>query len=196
MLLAIKHKFAATCAQLPALIADEENDLSTLMRRNLASLYEALCFLDERILEQDKMLKAVAKENEACQRLMQVPGIGIMTATILLTIAGVASNFKNGREFAAFLGLVPRQNSTGGRVRLLGISKRGDCYTHTLLIHGARAALSRMIDGYTPEHRRNQWAVELAARRGKNKASVALANKTARVAWTMLTQGTEYKQAA
>ena len=192
----IRQGICAVRTQLPALIADEENDLSTLMRRNLASLYEALCFLDERVLEQDKMLKAVAKENEACQRLMQVPGIGIMTATILLTIAGVASKFKNGREFAAFLGLVPRQNSTGGKVRLLGISKRGDRYTRTLLIHGERAALSRMIGGYTPEHRRNQWAVELAARRGKNKASVALANKTARVAWTMLTQGTEYKQAA
>ncbi|MEG6594209.1 IS110 family transposase, partial [Desulfovibrio sp. 1188_IL3213] len=87
----IRQGICAVRTQLPALIADEENDLSTLMRRNLASLYEALCFLDERVLEQDKMLKAVAKENEACQRLMQVPGIGIMTATILLTIAGVAS---------------------------------------------------------------------------------------------------------
>ena len=104
---------------------------------------------------QDKLLKVVAKENEACQSLTKVPGIDIMTATILLTIAGVASNFKNGREFAAFLGLVPRQNSTGGKARLLGISKRGDCYTRTLLIPGAQAALCRMISGYTPEYRRN-----------------------------------------
>ena len=166
------------------------------MRRNLTSLYESLCFFDERIREQDNLLKGVAKENEACQRLMRVPGIGIMTATILLTIAGVASNFKNGREFAAFLGLVPRQNSTGGKTRLLGISKRGDRYTRYLLIHGARAALSRMVAGYTPELRRNLWIVELAARRGKNRASVALANKTARVVWSMLTQGTEYNLAA
>ncbi len=193
---AIRQGICAARNQLPALIADEENDLSGLMRRNLASLHKSLCFLDERILEQDQLLKAVAKENEACQRLMQVPGIGIMTATILLTIAGVTSNFKNGREFAAFLGLVPRQNSTGGKTKLLGISKRGDCYTRYLLIHGARAALSRMVAGYTPEHRRNLWAMELAARRGKNKASVALANKTARVVWSMLTQGTEYKHAA
>ncbi len=191
----IRQGICAVRNQLPTLIADEENDLSGLMRRNLASLYESLCFLDSRILEQDKLLKVVVKDNEACQRLMQVPGIGIMTATILLTIAGVASHFKNGREFAAFLGLVPRQNSTGGKTRLFGISKRGDRYTRFLLIHGARAALCRMIAGYTPEHRRNLWAMELAARRGKNKASVALANKTARVAWSMLTQGT-YKQAA
>lgn len=84
------------------------------MRRNLASIYKSLCFLDSQIFEQDKILRTFAKENEACRRLMQVPGVGLMTATILLTVAGVASNFKNGREFAAFLGLVPRQNSTGG----------------------------------------------------------------------------------
>lgn len=192
----IRQGICAVRNHLPALIADEENALSSLMRRNLASLYESLCFLDGRILEQDNLLKAVAKENEACQRLMRVPGIGIMTATILMTIAGVSSNFKNSREFAAFLGLVPRQSSTGGKARLFGISKRGDCYIRTLLIHGARAALYRMLAGHTPEHRRNPWIMELAERRGKNKASVAMANKTARIAWSMLTQGTEYKQAA
>lgn len=192
----IRKGVCAIRNQLPALIADEENALSGLMRRNLTSLYESLCFFDERIREQDKLLTAVVKDNVACQRLMQVPGIGIMTATILLTVAGVASNFKNGREFAAYLGIVPRQNSTGGKTKLLGISKRGDCYTRYLLIHGARAALSRMIAGYTPEHRRNPWVMELVARRGKNKASVALANKMARVAWSMLIQGTEYRHAA
>lgn len=192
----IRQGICAVRNQLPALIADEENGLSGLMRRNLASLYESFCFLDDRICGQDNLLKAVAKENEACQRLMRVPGIGIMTATILLTIAGVSSNFKNGREFAAFLGLVPCQNSTGGKARLLGISKRGDSYTRTLLIHGARAVFYRLTSGDTPEHRQNLWAVELAARRGKNKACVAMANKTARIAWSMLTQGTEYKHAA
>ena len=192
----IRQGIYAFRSQLPPLIADEENALSGLMRQNLLSLYESLCFLDNRILEQDKLLKAVVKENEACQRLMQVPGIGIMTATILLSVAGAASNFKNGREFAAYLGLVPRQNSTGGKTRLLGISKRGDSYTRFLLIHGARAALYRLIAGHTPEHRRNLWIVELAERRGKNRASVALANKTARIAWSMLTQGTEYQHAA
>lgn len=137
-----------------------------------------------------------AKGKPVLSRVLSRAGVGIMTATILLTIAGVASNFKNGREFAAYLGLVPRQNSTGGKTKLLGISKRGDCYPRYLLIHGARAALSRMIAGYMPEHRRNPWAMELVARRGKNKASVALANKTARVAWSMLIQGTEYRHAA
>ena len=192
----LRQGVCAVRNQLPALIADEENNLSGLMRRNLTSLYESLCFLDERILEQEKLLRAVVKENEACRRLMQVPGIGLMTAMILLTIAGVASNFKNGREFSAFLGLVPRQNSTGGRVRLLGISKRGDCYTRTLLIHGARSVLSRILAEQTPGQRQHLWITELASRRGRNKAYVALANKTARVVWSMLTQGTEYKHAA
>jgi len=122
---------------------------------------------------------------------MQVPGIGLLTATILLSVAGVASSFKNGREFAAYLGLVPRQHSSGGKTRLLGISKRGDSYARTLLIHGARAVLYRTLQA-----RQSAWLVELAARRGKNRASVALANKTARIAWSMLAQGTEYKLVA
>ena len=182
--------------QLPALIADETNGLSSLMRRNLTLLHESLSFFDERILDQEKLLKEIVRENEACKRLLKIPGIGLLTATILLSVAGVASNFKNGREFAAYLGLVPRQHSTGGKTKLLGISKRGDSYTRTLLVHGARAVLCSFITGRTPQARQNAWLAELAARRGTNRASVALANKTARIAWSMLAQGTEYKFAA
>ena len=182
--------------RLPELIADETNELSPIMRCNLTSLYEMLCFLDERILDQEKLLKSFSRKNEACKRLMQVPGIGLLTATILLSVAGVASNFKNGREFAAYLGLVPRQNSTGGKTKLLGISKRGNSYARTLLVHGARAVLYSLITGRTPQDRQNTWLAELVARRGTNRASVALANKTARIAWSMLAQGTEYKLAA
>jgi transposase len=183
--------------RLPELIAvDETNELSPIMRQNLTSLYAMLCFLDDRILDQEKLLKNIARENEACKRLMQVPGIGLLTATILLSVAGVASNFKNGREFAAYLGLVPRQNSTGGKTKLLGISKRGDSYTRTLLVHGARAVLFSLKTRRTPQDRQNAWLAELVARRGTNRASVAMANKTARIAWSMLAQGTEYKLAA
>ena len=181
---------------LPALTADEGNGLSGLMRRNLASLYESLCFLDRQIAEQETILKTLAKENEACKRLMQIPGIGFLTATILLSVAGVASEFKNGREFATFLGLVPRQNSTGGKTKLLGISKRGDSYVRTLLIHGARAVLSSLLSGRTPPIRQNTWLADLAARRGTKRACVGLANKTARIAWSLLAHGTEYKLAA
>ena len=127
---------------------------------------------------------------------MQIPGIGFLTATILLSVAGVASEFKNGREFAAFLGLVPRQNSTGGKTKLLGISKRGDSYVRTLLIHGARAVLSSLLSGRTPPIRQNTWLADLAARCGTKRACVELANKTARIAWSLLAHGTEYKLAA
>ena len=127
---------------------------------------------------------------------MQIPGIGFLTATILLSVAGVASFFKNGREFAAFLGLVPRQNSTGGKTKLLGISKRGDKYIRTLMVHGARAVLSSLVAGRTQEHRQNKWLAELVGRRGTKRACVGLANKTARIAWSMLANGTQYKLAA
>jgi transposase len=113
---------------LPLLIGDEENNLSPLMRHNLSSLYESLCFFDRQIAGQEAMLKAIVRENEACQRLLKVPGIGLLGSTLLFSVAGAASNFKNGREFAAYLGLVPRQSSTGGKTKLLGISKRGDSY--------------------------------------------------------------------
>lgn len=181
---------------LPAIIADGDNELSGLMRNNLISLYDSLCFFDQKIVDQDNALKILAKENEACKRLMQVPGIGFITATILLSVAGVASNFKNGREFAAFLGLVPLQNSTGGKTKLLGISKRGDRYIRTLLVHGARAVLRSLTIGRMPEGQRSKWLTDLVARRGAKRACVGLANKTARIAWSLLAQGTEYKFAA
>jgi len=192
----IRQGSGAVRKHVPELIADTTNELSPLMRRNLTSLYESLRFLDERIRNQEKLLKDIVRGNEACKRLLKVPGIGLLTATILLSVAGIASNFKNGREFAAYLGLVPRQHSTGGKTKLLGISKRGDSYTRTLLIHGARAALPSLITGRTPQARHSAWLTDLVARRGKNRAGVALANKTARIAWSMLTQGTQYKLAA
>jgi transposase len=181
---------------LPAVIADENSELSGFMRRNLISLYNTLCFLDQQVDEQEQILKAIAKEKEACKRLMQIPGIGIMTATILLSIAGVDSNFKNGREFAAFLGLVPLQNSTGGKTRLFGISKRGDKYIRTLLIHGARAVLRSAMSKRASEGKQHKWLLELVERRGMNRACVGLANKTARIAWSLLAHGTEYKLVA
>ena len=180
---------------LPLLIGNGENNLSPLMRHNLSSLYESLCFFDRQIAGQEAMLKAIVRENEACQRLLKVPGIGLLTATILFSVAGVASNFKNGREFAAYLGLVPRQHSTGGKIKLLGISKRGDSYARTLLIHGGRALISSAsFKGGTQAQ--NHWLTSLTERRGTKRASVALANKIARIAWSMLAQGTAYRLAA
>jgi len=184
--------------RLPGIVDDLDNGLSGLMRRLLASLYEHIVSLEARIVIHDKELKTIAKEHEACQRLMKVPGVGVLTATILLTLAGAAVDFKNGRQFAAYLGLVPRQYSTGGKQRLLGITKRGDSYARTLLVQGARAVLGAMKFGHTPlgEGARSAWLAQLVDRRGPNRACVALANKTARTVWSMLASGNEYRMAA
>lgn len=183
---------------LPAIANDMQTDLSPVMRQLLISLYEHIVELETRISEQDRILQNFAKEHEACKRLMKVPGIGILTSTILLTLAGAASDFKNGRQFAAYLGLVPRQHSTGGKQRLLGITKRGDSYARTLLVQGARAVLGAMKFGHTPLGcgETAQWLTLLVERRGANKACIALANKTARVAWSMLAHGSQYHFAA
>jgi transposase len=125
-----------------------------------------------------------------CQRLGKIEGIGPVTATAL--IAAVGSCFKNGHQFAAWLGLVPKQRSSGGRARLFGISKRGDRYLRTLMIHGARAALSRASGKQDP---RNLWLGKVRQRRHPNVAAVALANKNARIVWAMLTGDTAYEPA-
>ena len=183
---------------LPVVIDDPNSDISGVMRQLIRSLYDTIVFLDAKIAEQDLALKEIVKADETCQRLMRVPGIGIITATILLAETGSIHDFKNGRQFAACLGLVPRQHSTGGKQRMLGISKRGDSYVRTLLIHGARSVLRSVALGGSPfkNERWTGWLNELSERRGMNKASVALANKTARVVWSMMAHGTEYGAAA
>ncbi|MEO5371055.1 MAG: IS110 family transposase, partial [Magnetococcus sp. DMHC-1] len=138
----------------------------------------------------DSKIKAISQQHESCRLLMTIPGIGPLIATALIAAVGDISVFKNGREMAAWLGLVPRQHSTGGRQRLLGISKRGDVYLRMLLIHGARAALR--VSG-KKEDRRSQWLVDLKKRRGANVATVALANKNVRMAWAMLKKGEKYQ---
>lgn len=184
--------------QLPSLADDTNNGLSGIMRRLLGALYEHIVSLEASIAVQDRELRAIAKKHDACKRLMKVPGVGLMTATILLTMTGAASDFKNGRQFAAYLGLVPRQYSTGGKQRLLGITKRGDSYARTLLIQGARAVLRAMKYGHAPlgEGAQSSWLARLVDRRGANRACVGLANKTARIVWSMLAYGSQYRAAA
>ena len=128
---------------------------------------------------------------------MQIPGVGLITATLLSSELGNGSAFHNGRSFAAYLGLTPRQHSSGGKNTLLGITKRGDRYLRTLLIHCARSILRSLILGKTPfgEGVLDQWIRNLIERRGKNKAAVAMAAKLARVAWAMLAKGTNFEKA-
>jgi transposase len=179
--------------QLPVIVEDETNELTPLSREVLRELYEELVALDERVTRADAMVHRVFTQSTACQKLAQVEGIGPVVATALVAAVGNAQEFANGRHLAAWLGLVPRQSSTGGKERLLGISKRGDRYLRTLLIHGARATVHHARQ---KTDARSRWIVSLEQRRGKNIATVAIANKNARIAWALLTSNAEYRKAA
>lgn len=177
---------------LPRLLEDAENGLTALGRELFLGLYERLVDLDKRMAEHEAKISEVFATHPLCQRLAKVEGIGPLTATAM--VAGVAdpTAFKNGRQLAAWLGLVPRQHSSGGKTVLLGISKRGDRYLRTLLVHGARAVLYR-VEG--KEDARSRWLQGLKHRRGINRACVALANKNARILWALMARGDTYRPA-
>jgi transposase len=174
---------------LPEILGENPKNMSMIILKCLATLFEKFKFLDEEIIGYDKMIRSMFRENETCQKLATIPGIGELSATILASILGTGGAFKNGRHFAAFLGLVPRQHSSGGKERLLGISKGGDTYIRTLLVHGARAVLLWINK---KSGRQGMWLKNLAIRRGKNKAAVALANKIARTAWAVVSNNCDY----
>jgi transposase len=179
--------------QLPVIVEEVGNALTPLSREVIRELYEELVALDKRITRADYLIKRVFADNESCQKLAQVEGIGPVVATALVAAVGNAKEFANGRHLAAWLGLVPRQCSTGGKERLLGISKRGERYLRALLIHGARATVHR---ARRKTDARSRWIVSLEQRRGKNIATVAIANKNARITWALLTGDAEYRKAA
>ncbi len=176
--------------QLPDILEDGENGLSNLFRAELHGLYQELQHQDRRIDHYDQEIEAIAEGDEQAQRLMTIPGIAAKGATALLAAIGDISHFKSGRELAAWLGLVPRQHSTGGKSTLLGISKRGDVYLRQLLIHGARAVM-RCIE--KKSDRVSQWGKEIKSRRHGNVASVAMANKIARIAFALLSKEENYR---
>lgn len=178
---------------LPDILDDRENGLSETFRRMLYGLYRDLLTFDERAEELNGEIAAVARENEAARRLMQLRGVGPIVASALVAALGDGHCFKRGRDAAAWCGLTPGQHSSGGKDKLLGISKRGDAYLRTLLIHGARAVIKTAKD---KSDRLSLWLQALCARRNKNVAAVALANKTMRMAWAMLTSGQDYKAPA
>lgn len=178
------------CAQLPDILADADNGLTLMFRDLLSGLFEEMIHLEQRVAKYDLQIKTLSEQSDVCQRLMTVPGVGPMVATALVASVSDAKVFKSGREMAAWLGLVPRQHSTGGKPRLMGISKRGDTYLRKLLIHGARAAL-RWAD--KKDDKRSVWATSLKERRGQNIAAVALANKMVRTAWVLITRNEKYQ---
>lgn len=173
-------------------LEDSGCGLSPMMREMVRGLYDELVHQEERIANHDTRIEELSRTDENCRRLRTIPGIGPMIATALMASVGNAGEFRSGREMSAWLGLIPRQHSTGGKAWLLGISKRGNTYLRTLLIHGARSAL-RLALMKPDESRKNRWLANLAARRGNNVAAVALANKNARTAWALLTRGEGYR---
>ena len=168
--------------RIPEILEDGENGLPGTMRNLLQRLTENLKEMDRQVDELEKQIQLWHRENEASRRLAEIPGIGPITASAIAATVGNAREFKNGRQLAAWMGLVPRQNSSGGKQNLLGISKRGDTYLRTLLIHGARS----VIQYAEKKADESSWLRKLMARRNKNVAAVALANKNARTIWALL----------
>jgi len=180
--------------RIPDILEDGDNGLPGLFRDLISRLLTHFNDLHRQVLELETRIKAWHRDNPASWKLAEIPGIGPITASAMVASVGNARDFSNGRQLAAWLGLVPKQHSTGGKSVLLGISKRGDSYLRTLLIHGARSALlaaQRRID--RGEGQADAWLTGLLRRRNPNIAAVALANKNARIIWALLTQGRTYQ---
>jgi transposase len=173
-------------------LESEKDKLTPLSHELFWKLVDECALLEKPLAYDQEKLETVATTHPECQRLMTIPGIGPFTATALVAAISDASAFKHGRPFAAWLGLVPRQHTTGGKERLLGISKRGETYRRKLLVHGARATL-RWVGRKTD--RRSPWMRQLLERRGKNRTAVAVANKNARIVWALLTSHQDYQPA-
>lgn len=179
----------------------DEGDLSQLSYQTFSELKKEFVENDKKIKELEQRLKIIASQYSNHQQLMTIPGIGLITATALIASIGNASCFENGRQLSAWLGLVPRQHSSGGKNKLLGISKRGDIYLRTLLIQGARSVLNSKIRFTTEEQKSKkdyskftEWMFNLSERNGHNKTVVAVANKLARVVFALLSSGDDYTE--
>lgn len=178
---------------IPVLLEDGENGLPGSFRVLLAKLGEELRAIDDMVAEYDARIAQAVQQDDRIKRLLEIEGIGPVVASALVAAVGDAKQFSSGRDMAAWLGLTPRQHSSGGKNRLGGISKRGDKYVRTLLIHGARSALNAAKN---KEDGRSRWVMSVSMRRNKNIATVALANKNARIAWSILNRGESYRKAA
>lgn len=176
----------------PEILADTTNELTALAREALSELYDLFRDLDRRIASFDKKIDRIFLESEPCRRIATIKGVGPKTATAIIAAIGDGSEFKNGRHLAAWIGLVPRQFSSGDRKVLMGISKRGSQHLRSLLVHGARAVVRTAPSKMDPN---NNWVNQLRERRGFNRATVAVANKNARIIWAVLQTGEPYRAA-
>jgi transposase len=175
--------------QVPEILEDGENGLPGAMRNLIERLADNLKQMDRQVKELEAQIQKWHRENEASRKLAEIPGVGPITASAIVATVGDAREFKNGRQLAAWMGLVPKQKSSGGKQNLLGISKRGDTYLRTLLIHGARSVINLAEKKAEPE----SLLRKLMGRRHTNVATVALANKNARIIWALLAHGRTFR---
>lgn len=177
----------------PEILSQMQNDLSPMAREAIEELWGLFCDLDRRIASFDKNIPKVFKESPTCQRIAKIKGVGPKTATAIVAAIGDGKEFRNGRHLAAWLGLVPRQHSSGDNRTKLSISKRGSQHLRTLLVHGARAVVRTAPNKTDPL---NRSVNELRKRRAYNRATVAVANKNARIIWAVLRTGEPYRVCA
>lgn len=175
---------------IPLWLDDASNGLTIQFRKLLHGLWGDLRSLDERMKELDHQIAIIAQENSTAKRLQQVPGIGPLIATALVGAKGDGTQYRKGRDMAAAVGLTPRQHSSGGKQKLLGISKRGDSYLRTLMIHGGRAAMRYLENN---DDHIVRWIVKLRERKHSNVVAVAMANKLTRIAWAIMSKDVEYE---
>lgn len=175
---------------LPLALEEADNELTERARRLLQRQYQRFLAVEEELAWYDREVARAAAQDPACRRLQRMPAVGPIVSSVIKSWMGDGRQFDRGRDAAAALGLIPRQNSTGGKEVLLGISKRGDPYVRAQLVHGARAVVAR-ADGKTD--RLSRWIQRLKAERGFNKATVALANKLIRIAWVIIARGERYR---
>ena len=191
--MAIAQRPAKLKAAMGNILGNAEVDLTPRMRSLIAILWSEWKLVQKQIEDLDLELERISSSDAGCTRIRQIPGIGPVTATAIVAAIGNGAAFRKGRDFAAWLGIVPRQYSTGGKAKLLGISKRGNVYLRKVLIHGARAAVLRIKRDRAPI---GAWLDALDARAPKNVVVVAMANKLARIAWAVLSSGEEYRPIA
>jgi transposase len=186
----IPQGFASLHRAIPEVLEDGENDVPDMYRPTLQLLYRRLCTLREEVQCLTKQIDTLVKQHPACHGLMSLEGVGPISAILLYATLGTGEAFKNGREFAAYIGLTPKQYSSGGKTNLVGISRHvANKRLRAVLIQGARAYVHRVKE---PKSQKDKWILALIERAGYGRTAVALANKNVRTAWALLTQGTEY----
>jgi transposase len=186
--------FATLHARIPEILEDAENEVPHIFRSTLQLMYRRLLALKEDLDVLTRQIEQLVQANDACKRLLDIEGVGPISAVLLYATLGTGEAFHSGKEFSAYIGLTPKQYSSGGKTKLIGLSRHvANKRLRAVLIQGARSYIHRVKE---PKTTKDQWLLAMVARSGYGKASVALANKNVRTAWAMLTRGTDYERVA